>query len=194
MSKPALFLATFLTLATACSGQEKPASDASTSTGDQATHQEDMKEAPPAAGTELPAPARAAVDRALTAYEQVRAALAADSVEGIAAATGTIASSAREAKASAPENLHAQLESMATQAEKLGGMTDIETARTQFGELSRAVVGLVSTAPALGEGRFVYACPMASGYQKWVQNKEELQNPYMGTKMLACGSKSDWAE
>jgi len=37
---------------------------------------------------------------------------------------------------------------------------------------------------------FVQFCPMANGGKgaKWMSNKEEIQNPYYGKKMLKCGS------
>jgi hypothetical protein len=33
---------------------------------------------------------------------------------------------------------------------------------------------------------------MAEGYQKWVQVSSEMANPYMGKKMLKCGSEATW--
>jgi membrane fusion protein, copper/silver efflux system len=33
---------------------------------------------------------------------------------------------------------------------------------------------------------------MAEGFEKWVQTSEEISNPFMGKRMLACGSASTW--
>jgi Cu(I)/Ag(I) efflux system membrane fusion protein len=34
---------------------------------------------------------------------------------------------------------------------------------------------------------------MVEGFSKWFQMTEQIENPYMGQRMLACGSESDWA-
>ncbi len=48
--------------------------------------------------------------------------------------------------------------------------------------------------PSLRSGRFLFLCPMASGYKKWVQTTPTLNNPYWGKRMLTCGSQlTDWA-
>ena len=46
--------------------------------------------------------------------------------------------------------------------------------------------------PSHKKGRYVFYCPMVKGYQKWVQVDKKISNPYMGTRMLECGAKSDW--
>ncbi len=67
------------------------------------------------------------------------------------------------------------------------GESDLVKARAAFGELSRAVVAVVAADPSLQPGRFLFQCPMAKGYQRWVQLEEKMANPYMGKRMLECG-------
>ena len=38
----------------------------------------------------------------------------------------------------------------------------------------------------------MFACPMVQIYQKWVQREEKMATPYMGKKMLECGSANEW--
>jgi membrane fusion protein, copper/silver efflux system len=54
------------------------------------------------------------------------------------------------------------------------------------------VVTLLATDKALAKGLRVFECPMVQGYRKWVQPSDEMANPYMGKKMLACGGESTW--
>jgi membrane fusion protein, copper/silver efflux system len=129
---------------------------------------------------------------ALSEYEALRAALAADRLADVGALSAKVQSSATAANADVPASVGTRLTQMATAAGSLkaGGSPDEQ--RRVFGELSRAVVALIAENPKLGVGRKVFMCPMAQGYQKWVQTGEQVENPYMGAKMLRCGSASDW--
>ena len=69
---------------------------------------------------------------------------------------------------------------------------DPDAVRKAFGEVSRSVVALLAAEPSLREGLNIFECSMAQGYQKWVQKTETIENPYMGSQMLACGTKATW--
>lgn len=141
----------------------------------------------------LPQATRAAIDEALGEYEVIRKKLAADETSGLAEAAGKMAAAAERAIDAAPMRLRPLLESMAKQAKALAAAgTDIEQNRVTFGEVSRAVVGLLVAEQPLQQGRFVFHCPMAKGYKKWVQAAPEVENPFMGKRMLECGTESDW--
>jgi Cu(I)/Ag(I) efflux system membrane fusion protein len=147
----------------------------------------------PASQATLSQPTRAAIDEALGQYETVRAKLAADDMSGLADTAKKMASAATKGAGAAPERLRPHLQTMAEQATKLAATgTDIEQNRVAFGEVSRAVVGLLVAEPSFQTGRFVFHCPMAKGYKKWVQVDAKLENPFMGKKMLECGGKSSW--
>lgn len=135
---------------------------------------------------------RASVGEALTAYETIRDRLADDTLEGVPAAGSTLAQAATAAREGAPPALRAHLDTIASSGRSLSGTGDLEAARAAFGEASRGIVGLLSEAPSLAEGYHVFHCPMAEGYQKWVQADATLENPYMGQQMLTCGTESEW--
>ncbi len=147
-------------------------------------------------GDEVPgalgAEARAEVVRALAAYETMRASLVADTADVSAAAT-QIAQAAEAASASAP-NLRAHLTGMATEARELAAApaSDIARVRREFGDVSRHVVALLGAEPSLAEGKHVFECPMAEDYGQWVQNDADIQNPYMGSRMPACGAETSF--
>lgn len=124
----------------------------------------------------------------LAAYERARALLAADELNGVADA-------AREIEASSKIGAHASTPHFAAIAEsaaKLAAASDLKVARESFGEVSRHVIALLASDKALARGQHVFECPMVSGYKKWVQPSANLQNPYMGKRMLACGGESTW--
>ena len=141
----------------------------------------------------LSAEVSARVDTALGDYEALRAALAGDRLGEVAAIATRLERSASAAKAGAPSSVASRLDEMGTAAARLkvGGSADDQ--RRTFGDLSRAVVSLLSEQSTLARGRYVFQCPMAQGYQKWVQTGERLENPYMGGRMLRCGSSSEWS-
>jgi membrane fusion protein, copper/silver efflux system len=140
---------------------------------------------------ELPAPALASVETAFAAYEEIRARLAGDALEGVPAAARRIEQSLRAAAASVKDPPEAKqcLEEGAEAAKLLAGETELEPARIAFGEVSRALVRLAAADPRLGKGKHVFECPMTKGFSRWLQPSEQMANPYMGKKMLLCGSE-----
>ena len=118
----------------------------------------------------------------LADYERIRVLLAADEIKGVSEAAQALATSATKSSFNA----------VATTATKLAGVADLEAARLAFGDVSREVVTLLAGDPALAKGQHVFECPMVKGYRKWIQPSQEMANPYMGKKMLACGGESTW--
>ena len=118
----------------------------------------------------------------LAAYERARMLLADDQMTGLADAARAIEKSATSASFPA----------VASAAAKLATTTEIEAAREQFGEVSRALVAVIANDKTLAKGQHIFECPMVKGYKKWVQPSDEMANPYMGKKMLACGGESSW--
>lgn len=127
-------------------------------------------------------PAASPATETLVAYERLRALLAADEIKGVGEAARALEASATKAKYSA----------IAKSATKLATAGDLAAARTAFGDVSRDLVTVLASDKALTKGQFVYECPMVKGYRKWVQPSEDMANPYMGKKMLACGGESTW--
>ncbi len=127
-------------------------------------------------------------------YDRIHASLAADALTGVAASAATLSKAASRASAAASGAAATELDALASAATELASATALPAARSAFGEVSRHLVAAVAARPELGAGRLVFACPMAKGYRKWVQKGDRIENPYMGTKMLGCGTPSDWKE
>jgi len=144
-----------------------------------------------AAASAQPPSVAAVFDR----YEEARALLAADKTEGLAAAAEAIAQAANAAKADVNQGAAEHLGMTADEAAKLAAAADdIAKARLAFGEVSRHMVQTVMADPSLASGRFAIHCPMAEGYQHWIQTSADVSNPYLGTAMPDCGAPEKFEE
>jgi hypothetical protein len=126
----------------------------------------------PAPGSEMP---RSIVDP----YLKIQLALADDSLDGVKANAGNIATAA--------SGLGAPAMKIDTTALQLASATELEDARVKFGALSEAIdtyaTGLKLKMP---EGVRVAFCPMAE--KPWMQEGSAINNPYYGKSMQTCGS------
>ena len=68
----------------------------------------------------------------------------------------------------------------------------LDAQRAAFADMSKALITAMVADPTLQKGRFIFECPMAPAYKRWVQTHSKLQNPYWGSKMLECGEKVAW--
>jgi hypothetical protein len=115
----------------------------------------------------------------IDAYLQVQNALAADTIDGVAAHARAIEAAAIP--------LGKDGETVAGAAKKLQAAKEIADARTAFGELSDALIGSVEkTRTALDPDVRIAFCPMVN--KPWLQKAKEIRNPYYGASMLSCGS------
>jgi Cu(I)/Ag(I) efflux system membrane fusion protein len=126
----------------------------------------------PAAGTAL---TRTIVDP----YLKIQSALADDSMDGVKANAGNIAT--------AGAALGAPAMKIDTAAVQLTSATELADARTKFAALSEAIdaymTGLHLTPP---DGVKVAVCPMVN--KPWMQEGGAIANPYYGKEMPTCGS------
>jgi len=126
----------------------------------------------PKAGSEM---SRAVIDP----YLKIQAALADDSMDGVKANAGDIATAAT--------SLGAPAMKIDTAALQLASATEIDDARPKFAALSEAIdaymTGLKLKAP---DGVKVAVCPML--HKPWLQASAAIENPYFGKSMLTCGS------
>jgi hypothetical protein len=134
----------------------------------------------------------AKVEQVLTDYEALRAALAADKIEEAAGLMEALAVSGEVGLAAAPAPIAEVLQLISKTAREMAPAQNEKGVRHGFGLLSQSVVRLLSENKDLAKGRFIFECPMVVGYGKWVQLSEQLENPYMGSKMLRCGSAGQW--
>jgi len=128
--------------------------------------------ATPAAGSEMP---RSILDP----YLKIQEALADDSLDGVKANAGSIATAAT--------SLGAPAMKIDTTALQLASAAELDDARAKFGALSEAIdtymTGLKLKAP---EGVRVAFCPMAA--KPWLQQGSTIANPYYGKSMPTCGN------
>ena len=128
------------------------------------------------------------------ATEEIRIALFQDRVDVIpAVVTRVQAGLAVLDGVTLPEPVRATLRAAAASAKNLESADSAVSARRPYAALSRALFGLAEADPRLQEGWHAFSCPMAEDFPKWFQGHQEIENPYMGQQMLACGSASDWA-
>jgi protein SCO1/2 len=121
------------------------------------------------AAANAPAPL---IDAALA----IHAALAHDTITGVAAQAATLRDAATAAQAPA----------IAKAAGGLARETTVAGARQAFGPLSEALVAYARSNASVRESsvRIAY-CPMAR--KTWLQKDGAIENPYYGSRMLACG-------
>jgi membrane fusion protein, copper/silver efflux system len=126
----------------------------------------------PAPGGEVP---RAVVDP----YLKIQLALADDSLDGVKANAGNVASAA------AP--LGAPAAKIATTAVQLASATELDDARVRFGALSDAIDAYMTAQKLKApDGVRVAFCPMAE--KPWMQEGSTINNPYYGKSMQTCGA------
>lgn len=131
--------------------------------------------------------------RVLDAYELIRSRLAND--EAVSAAEfQNLAEAALAASQKYSAEAKKHLEELAASAESGASHADegLDAGREAFSEASKHLIALLSAKPALIRDRYVFECPMAKSYPKWVQQSETVSNPYMGAAMATCGEASDW--
>jgi len=137
-----------------------------------------------------------AFDAALAPYETIHRALAADSLDGVAGNARAIRDTARNAAAAfsaktagvpaeKASQCRALLPKVETAAARLAGATTLEQARQAFGELSRPMVQWREMSTSTHKPKVVF-CPMAK--KPWLQESDQVANPYFGSKMLKCGN------
>lgn len=142
----------------------------------------------------LPDETLGAVQEAMSALDRARAALASDTIDGVPEAGTRVATFMRDSAASvAPADAKQCLADGARAADSLAASRDIEAARRHFAEVTASLTALASADPRLQEGWRIFECPMVQEENRWLQRGDTLENPYMGKKMLACGTSSTFA-
>ena len=126
----------------------------------------------------IPAYAADAIDGVLTPYFRIQKQLADD--KGDVKGDATLVAEAAAALGSAGDPI-------AAAARTLAGASTLPAARDAFGTLSEALVAYAdSTDAALGAGTSTAYCPMVK--KSWLQQGQDIRNPYFGKSMLGCGT------
>jgi hypothetical protein len=132
-----------------------------------------------AAGSAAAQPLGPPAESALQRYELIQEALAADSMAGIGENAAAMAALVRgDAAGTLPPAVGAE-------AEALAGAQDLRAARRSFKSLSDDLIAWLADSKAESTGYREAYCPMADA--SWLQKGDEINNPYLGKKMLHCG-------
>ena len=124
------------------------------------------------------APSAAPLQSALDKYLQIQAALAGDSLKGVAAAAAEMAAIAKASDGVVPGVV-------AVQAEALAKTTDIRATREAFKPLSATLITALSAKKPQSGQYYEAFCPMANA--SWIQSGKKIANPYFGASMAGCG-------
>ncbi len=68
---------------------------------------------------------------------------------------------------------------------KISESTKVDQQRTSFAALSSNIYQLVKATKANTQALYVQYCPMKKA--SWLSTKKDIENPYYGDEMLACG-------
>ena len=156
------------------------------------------KSPPPASTNDKPSGAKAGeadpaptLEAVFGEYEAIRALLANDTGKGVAAHARRMKQAAVAVSKGAAESAKPHLADAAASADKLAAVDegDLAAVRLAFGEVSKPLVALLASDPKAAVDYHTFECPMAKGYKQWIQPNAELENPYMGQKMLTCGAE-----
>ncbi len=137
------------------------------------------KPAPAAQKATAPAPGSNLPVSLVDPYLKIQDGLTRDSIEGLRANAGDVATAATALGAPAVK--------IDTAAVQLASAGDLADARVKFGALSEAIVAYkdgLKLKP--GDGVRQAFCPMA--LKPWLQKGDKISNPYYGSQMPTCGS------
>lgn len=138
------------------------------------------------------------MNNVLDRYLAIQASLADDSLKDLDARIDAIRESVQKAieisedtQGDLSQDIHTYLEDLKTVLESFKPDSNISQARNIFGDLSRHIIDYLKDYSESGDREpYIFSCPMAPGYGKWLQKDPEINNPYMGKAMLRCGSPS----
>lgn len=141
-------------------------------------------------------PSAAFLEKLSTVYDvyfEVADALAGDELDEATEALGRLATVVGNLERPGGEQYGAwasaaqAMQSTLAQVAHIDGMPD---ARSMFEEVSKRIITLQKHYGHAGDGaRYLAFCPMAFGDKGayWLQEEEEIRNPYFGASMLKCG-------
>lgn len=128
------------------------------------------------------------VDMILTPYFQLQTALAKDDLAAAQLSAGMFDKMLGHGPSSeeAPS-----LAALKIEADKITSAADLKSARLAFHAISKELAEMVEHVGTSGKSDVVKMhCPMAFNNRgaDWLQNSEDLANPYYGSMMFKCGS------
>jgi Cu(I)/Ag(I) efflux system membrane fusion protein/cobalt-zinc-cadmium efflux system membrane fusion protein len=129
-----------------------------------------------------------ALQKILESYVPISKALVKDSTEGIDAQAKEVADAAGKAAGMVEEKmLKTQLKALEKAASEMKA-DSLEAARESMKGLSRALVAIFESHDVRMPNRYtIIECPMVK--ERWIQDTEQVSNPFMGSSMPLCGVK-----
>jgi membrane fusion protein, copper/silver efflux system len=148
------------------------------------------------AGMTLSDELRTQLDALMQGYLSLQKMLADDSPAGAKKAAGDVQKAVMSVDMSLfSEDTHGKwmkaLPVIKESLTKIADADDLQVQREGFFPLSQQMIGLSKTFGALGAGTvYIMHCPMAFDNRgaSWLQDNEDLVNPYFGDMMLKCGT------
>lgn len=127
---------------------------------------------------------------ALTGYFSIQKALASDKLAAAQDAASAIGDAISKSECPADSDDHCA--EMSAAASAIASAKDIAAARDAFKRLSESMIAQVESHGSEIAAYKMY-CPMAFKNKgaAWLQDSEELRNPYYGASMLTCGMQQD---
>ncbi len=138
--------------------------------------------------------AKTAFNKTLTAYFDTKNALAKDNVNLAKTGAKNLLSSLTafpvKALPSSQQLIwHAQVEEIKKAANAIVGQKDLALQRKSFWPLSSAVLKLTKELKLNNNDVYVQYCPMAK--KSWLNEVEEVENPFYGSMMYDCGEVTE---
>lgn len=135
---------------------------------------------------------QAVVDRITEAYLSIQSQLASDSIDQVPAQLQAIRDSAQSLQDQAGQADNSKLKTQGSAIAKAADFQakDVKQARNKLVDLSDSVIKLVQAHPpsdAAASELYLAECPMVDN-GLWLQPQQQVTNPYMGSRMLQCGS------
>ena len=129
-----------------------------------------------------------ALQKVLDSYLPIWKALAKDSTDGVKDNATRLSKAASEAEGKvAEDSLKTQLGALAKAATEMK-TSDLKSTRESMKGLSRAIVGIFESHEVKMPAKYtIVECPMVN--ERWIQNQEDVLNPFYGSSMLRCGAK-----
>jgi membrane fusion protein, copper/silver efflux system len=146
----------------------------------------------------LPTEIQKEMNNVLDRYFTIQASLADDSLKDLDAQIDAIRESVQKVIEISEDTqwgvgqvIYTYLEDLKTILESVKPDSNISQARNIFGDLSKHIIEyLKNYTESRDRELYIFSCPMAPGYGKWLQKDTEINNPYMGKAMLRCGMPS----
>ena len=121
----------------------------------------------------------------LTSYFEIQKALANDDLK----ATKKVAAKFNKESESCALADHDCCATIRDSTEAIAKAKDIKTARSSFKDFSDTLIAKLESEGTEGDPVYKMHCPMAFGNTggTWLQDNDDLRNPYWGSMMLKCG-------